>query len=182
MKKLLILFMTVMALTVNAKTTQHIQFMGVPLNGTVKSFVTKMQNKGFTIDTKFDDGNIMMRGTFTNRDIELFIFGTPESKQVYKVVIYYPKKETWKALKNDYFNVKALFDRKYELDSDYAFFMDPYDEGDGDEIEAVENDKCRFVSFYNATGGMIGVQISTYRQIKVTYEDEINIERARQEQ
>lgn len=175
MKKLISLLVLITAMAMSAAAQQHITFMKTPLTGTVKNFVSKMEYKGFEVDTRFDDGNVMMRGTFTNRDIELFIFGTPQTHTVYKVVVYYPKQKTWPKLKADYFDVKALYDRKYDLSNEYDFFADPYNEGDGDEMDGVENDKCRYASFYNAPGGMIAVQVSSFFQVKVTYEDEINI-------
>lgn len=36
---------------------------------------------------------------------------------------------------------------KYLLDSDFEFFSAPYEEGDGYELRAVLNNKCKYVTF-----------------------------------
>lgn len=103
------------------------------------------------------------------------VLASPKTKQVCKIIVYFPKKETWKGLKSDYFRKKNLYKEKYPLDKDFEFFSSPYDEGDGYEMRAVSLGKCNFASFYYATGGHIMIQIDEKQRIKITYEDRENI-------
>ena len=105
----------------------------------------------------------------------------PKSQNICKVIVFFPKKHNWSQLRTDYFDKKKLYLEKYRLDSDYEFFSSPYEEGDGYELRAVSNEKCRYVSFFKVKGGHISVEISKNLQIKITYEDEENINLAQKE-
>lgn len=59
--------------------------------------------------------------------------------------------------------------------------MSPYDDGDGYEMRAVSLEKCRFISFFLAIGGHIIVKIDKSSQVKVVYEDRVNIKDAQKE-
>ena len=57
MKKILILILLTIALVVNAQT-EHLRFMGIPLDGKISSFDREIRKKGFSLDSytgkKFD--------------------------------------------------------------------------------------------------------------------------------
>ena len=105
----------------------------------------------------------------------------PKTQNVCKVIVLFPKKSTWSQLKTDYFNKKKMYLSKYILDSDFEFFSAPYEEGDGYELRAVLNNKCKYFTFFKVEGGHIAVNIDKDAQIKVTYEDEENINLAQKE-
>ena len=45
--------------------------------------------------------------------------------------------------------------------------------GDGFEMQAVEKEKCRFMSFWSNIGGAsYSVEITKYKQVKITYEND----------
>lgn len=154
------------------------QFMGLPLRGNINSFAQQLVNqKGCRIVSRNTESNsISMRGTYTGKDCEIYVFGTPGTQQVWKVVVYLPELSTWSAIKREYLNYKAQFDNKYTQTSSYDFFADPYDEGDGREVEGVKAEKCYYSAFYTAPGGNIMVKISKYMQVQIAYEDSENLE------
>lgn len=55
----------------------------------------------------------------------------------------------------------------------YNIFCDPYYEGDGDELEATENQKCLYSSKFTVPGGEVSIFIIN-RSVMFNFEDAIN--------
>lgn len=164
--------------------SDHLLFMGIPMQGNISSFAQQLVNqKGFRIVKRSPENHsISMRGTYTGKECEIYVFGSQITDQVWSVSIYLPEVSTWSAIKKQYLNYKAQFDAKYKLTDEFSFFSDPYNEGDGDEVAGVKAEKCNFLSFYDCQGGSIMVKISEYMQVKISYEDNINREIAKSEE
>lgn len=159
-------------------------FMGIPMRGNISSFAQQLVNqKGFRIvNRSAENHSISMRGTYTGKECEVYVFGSQVTDQVWSINVYLPELSTWNAIKREYLNYKGQFDNKYTLTSSYDFFADPYDEGDGDEIAGVKADKCHYAAFYDAPGGSIMLKISKYMQVEVSYEDAVNRDIAEREE
>ena len=156
----------------------HFTFLNIPMSGNINDFAQQLvSQKGCSIVSVNESSNsISMRGTFTGKDCEIYVFGTPQTKQVWKVTVYLPEKSTWRSIKAEYLEYKSNFDSnsKYTLDTSYDFFADPYNEGDGKEVEAIRDDKCHYATFYNAEHGNVMLKISKYMQVQISYEDSVN--------
>lgn len=90
MRKLLLLLALVAALTVSA---QHLKFMGVPIDGTVTSFASKLQKKGFKVsplNDSYGKGVRVLEGTFSNMYVEAYVLYVPEDKHVFAVGLCVP--------------------------------------------------------------------------------------------
>lgn len=173
MKRFTILFLFVFFM-ITTSSAEHIKFMGVPVGGNVAAFKDSLKAKGFIYKKCFKT-LYSFEGIFANEVVAVEVLASPKTKQVCKIIVYFPQKDTWKGLKSDYFRKKNLYKEKYLLDKDFEFFSSPYDEGDGYEMRAVSLGKCNFASFYYATGGHIMIQIDEKQRIKITYEDRENI-------
>lgn len=172
MKKLVLLFVA-MLMSTTFFAQEHLDFRGVPIDGHIDNFVSKMEGLGYTLDNK-SDKSAKMSGQFTGRNVELWIFYTRKTHTVWKVVMYFDE-DSWSSLKSDYFEYKKLYTQKYgEPSSSYEFFSKPYYEGDGYELQALRKEKCHYLSLYKLDTGTIAVQISEFEQLKLAYEDEIN--------
>lgn len=174
MRKLaFILFIFVISI-VSANAQEKLSFMGVPVDGQVVTFVEKLKAKGLTIEKK-EDIAYKLKGKFAGTNVdEVYVFYTPKSHLVSKVVVYFPKETTWSDLKNNYLRLKKNYDIKYKSDKDYSFFLSPYDEGDGYEMTAVRVDKCRYAKFYTVGDDGIMIEITKYCQVKCVYENNKN--------
>jgi hypothetical protein len=93
---------------------------------------------------------------------------------LYDFVKKYPKKDNWDDLKSQFDSYHNLLLEKYGETSDrFQFFSSPYYEGDGFEMQAVEKDKCSYMSFWsNIEGASYSVEITKYKQVKITYEND----------
>lgn len=182
MKKLLLLITTLLSIVVlNAQTSEHLTFQGIPIDGNITEFTEKMNANGF-VTVKTIDNGIRMEGRFANMECEVYVLTTPKTKKVYKVVLYAPKDEIWSSLKSNYEKFQNLFTTKYGKPyNHFEFFSDPYIEGDGYETQALNKEKCTYFSLWKQETGNIGLTISTYCQLEFGYEDNINIKLAQKE-
>lgn len=160
--------------------TSHIKFMGIEVTGSYESFKDSLKAKGFTYMSSFENLHNFY-SKFATEIVKLCIVSSTKSNTVFKVIVYFPAKDNWKELKRDYFTKKEMYKQKYPLDRDYEFFSSPYEDGDGYEMRAVIQDKCRYVSFFLAIGGHITVEIDKSAQIMVVYEDRENMKLGRNE-
>ena len=62
-----------------------------------------------------------------------------------------------------------------------SFFDNPFDEGDGYEIQALKADKGHYASYWDKEGGIIELSISNSYNIAISYEDNINTKNADRE-
>ncbi|MGL5561253.1 MAG: hypothetical protein ACRDCN_01350, partial [Tannerellaceae bacterium] len=53
-------------------------------------------------------------------------------------------------------------------------FLSPFKDGAGYEMAGVEQEHCYFVSSWKTKAGMVYLGISKTKQVRLTYEDEIN--------
>ena len=158
----------------------HVKFMGIEVAGNYETFKDSLERKGFLYISSFETMH-RYYGKFANEIVRLEVLATPKTNTVFKVLVYFPEKDTWNELKKDYFAKKELYKAKYPMDRDYEFFSSPYEDGDGYEMRAVEKNKCRYISFFFAMGGHITVEIDKSGSVKVVYEDRENIKIASQE-
>ena len=184
MQKLLSLFVTLtVCLSIYAQESAHLTFKGIPIDGTLQAYVQKLKNAGFSFSKYSDSGNMaFLNGTFTGKPVEVIVVASPKTKTVWKVSVYYPEQVSWYSIKTDYYDLVASLTQKYGNPTDhYEFFMDPYYEGDGYEMQAVRMEKCHFISAFESSKGVISCEISKYEQLKVSYEDSLNSSKMRTE-
>jgi hypothetical protein len=170
MKKLITTTLIIIFL-VNTAMSQV--FDGVSISGDFNSVLQKFKSKGYTVEEVFAEGAIL-NGKVASTNIELFLFKTPKTNKVFKASVYLPKKDNWYDLKSQFNSYHTLLLEKYGKTSErFQFFSSPYYDGDGFEMQAVEKDKCTYSSFWsNIDGASYSVEITKYKQVKITYEND----------
>lgn len=113
--------------------------------------------------------------------VKLEVVAAPKTRTVFKVIVYFPIRSDWNTLKKEYFEKKKMYSIKYLLIEDFEFFSPPYEDGDGYELRALKKEKCDYISFYETHGGHIDVSIGNNAQILISYEDDENIKKAKDE-
>ena len=176
MKKLYLiiacLFITLCSYSQNA----HLDFKGIPLDGRLSDFISKLEAEGFTFDKYVDEDAAIMKGDFAGRNADIYILVTPSSKTVYAVSVFYNEDESWSSLKSDYFQMKELYTKKYGEPESFEFFSKPYYEGDGYELQALRKGKCNYESLWELPLGRICIKIDQFCEISMIYGDKINTE------
>ena len=175
MKKFFTL-LAVMFLSYSLFAQEHLDFRGVPIDGQLTDFLSKMEAMGYSVASK-DDNVVTMKGKFTNRDAELFIIATPVTKVVWKVIVDFDKATSWESLKSSYFEYKNLYITKYgKPKNDFEYFKKPYYEGDGYELQALRKEKCTYATYFETPNGYVAVKLTSFECLRIAYEDNINSE------
>jgi len=147
------------------------EFMGIKVDGDLKTVVDKFINKGFKI-TYTEVPNVTTAvGYYSGTLFEVNIVSTPISKKVWKFAVYLPKKYDWYTLKSEYTSYRSSLIEKYGLPRNtYTGFASPYYEGDGYEFSAVRNNKCSYSTVWDD----MSIEISQFSQVRISYENTVN--------
>ncbi len=100
------------------QSSAHLTFKGVPIDGTLNEYVSKMKQNGFT-HTGTEDGVAMLTGDFAA--YKNCIVGVATLKQkdlVSKITVIFPECDTWSFLSSNYFSLKEMLTEKYGKPSD----------------------------------------------------------------
>ena len=89
MKKtiMLWLFAIVSIVSFAQNTTEHLKFMGIPINGTITQFQSKLLAKGCTLNRVSNTlpiGCRAFRGNFIGNKVEIYVYYDEKTKTVYR--------------------------------------------------------------------------------------------------
>ena len=176
MKKIFISICAVLLAFV-AQAQEHMVFKGVSMDCDIDTFIAKLEKSGLKLNEhKYKFCNILT-GNFAGEDnCNIYVMYTPQTRLVFKVMVQFPKKTSWNSLKDQYNRLKISYSVKYGDPESFEFFKYPYKEGDGKELEAVQLEKCSYISFYKTSSGYIIIKIFK-DHIQAIYEDNINMEK-----
>jgi hypothetical protein len=180
MKKIIALVL--LFITILASAQEHLKFKNVPIDGSLNSFVQKLNDEGLALDLeKYSNQIAVLHGDFAGLSNCTFHILTTKSGTVCKVMVTSDNYYSWRTVKSEYNKYKELYLGKYTYEAEYEFFSRPYYEGDGYELSAIALDKAHFVTFFKAEGGGITVRIGAINSskgfIRFIYEDDKNMNR-----
>ena len=145
-------------------------FNGVPISGNINEAVNKFKAKGFKFIKK-EGNSYVFSGKVFNEVVELYLLASPYTKQYVKCSIFFPE-SAWLTLKRDYNKYVELFVEKYGYHTgQIENFIDPYYEGDGYELNALELEKCVYGTYWVRDDVSMLIEISKYKQVKIVYEN-----------
>jgi len=162
-------------------SSKHLSFKGVPIDGKLAEYVTKMKNAGFTHKGS-KDGVAVLEGEFAS--YKNCIVGVSTMKQkdlVSKIGVMFPDRDTWSSLSSNYFNLKALLTEKYGSPSESTEEFQSYTpDDDGSKMAQVQLGACKYYTNYETGKGTIQLSIEhdglTHCFVKLAYFDKINSE------
>ncbi len=184
------LFFTLTAMTsftqIKSDSSKHLTFKGVPIDGTLNEYVSKMKKSGFT-HTGTKDGIALLKGDFAS--YKNCIVGVSTLKQkdlVSKIAVLFPDRDTWSSLSSNYFNLKELLTEKHGAPSDCVEEFQSYTpDDDGSKMTLVHLDACKYSTIYDTERGTIQLTIDHDSNsrcfVKLTYFDKINSETIKKE-
>ena len=86
-KTLLVILCCLFSITIQAQT-EHLKFMGIPLNGSITAFQTKLQAKGIKYDAEgsrqLKVGCRCFKGSFSGEKADFYVYYNERTKVVYR--------------------------------------------------------------------------------------------------
>jgi hypothetical protein len=186
MKKIIatLSFLMILISSSFAQNSEHLKFKGVPIDGTLNEYVSKMKQAGFVLEGT-GNGIVMLSGEFAGySDCIVGVKTLQKLDLVHEIVVLFPSQDKWAGLSYDYKRLKAMLTKKYgEPDKCMEKFNAPsyMIEDDNDKMREVVMNNCKYYSTYNTDNGSITLTISNdgYElgcRVKLFYTDKINSE------
>lgn len=181
MKKILFTIMVfLMSMTSFSQTeSPHLSFKGVPIDGTLNEYVLKMKQKGF-VSQGIKDGLALLEGDFAGyKGCTIGVSTLKQKDLVSKIVVIFPKHETWSQLTNNYYNLKEMLMEKYGKPSNVLEKFDGYEPSDDNsKMNYVKLDQCKYYTTFETEKGTIQLNIGheSYSNcfVVLSYFDKIN--------
>lgn len=181
MKKILFTIMVfLMSMTSFSQTeSPHLSFKGVPIDGTLNEYVLKMKQKGF-VSQGIKDGLALLEGDFAGyKGCTIGVSTLKQKDLVSKIVVIFPKHETWSQLTNNYYNLKEMLMEKYGEPSNVLEKFDGYEPSDDNsKMNYVKLDQCKYYTTFETEKGTIQLNIGheSYSNcfVVLSYFDKIN--------
>jgi hypothetical protein len=167
------LFIALVILTLASCTSsnhkEHAQFMSVPINGTIHSFIARMSAKGFVNPVTNNDVTIM-EGKFINESCRLFIKTTYTSRIVHSVTVVYPSYNNWEDLYSHYCGLRAMYTEKYGEPE-----ITETGEDIEDKLQGLKDFELSYHTVYNTPKGNITIFLdSSDTSVNIHYYDSEN--------
>lgn len=175
----LILFVSISFSQTKSDSSKHLSFKGVPIDGTLTQYVSKLKAAGF-IQKGIKDGVAILEGDFASYKTCTVGVSTLKQKDlVSKIVVMFPDRETWASLSSNYFNLKDLLTEKYGNPSESVEEFQSYTpEDDGSKLIQVHLGACKYFTSYVTEKGTIQLTIehdgATRCSVRLVYFDKIN--------
>lgn len=160
MKRIITLGLAMMIAFAVSAQTGHLTFKGVPIDGTLSTFVNKLKQKGFTV-MHSEKGTAMLTGDFASFKKCTVGVMEHESGVVNRVVVMFPDKDSWVHLYNDYSTLKTMLTKKYgePASVEEEFPNKSYNFNDSDRMHEVRMDRCRYICDWTTENGAIELRI-----------------------
>lgn len=182
--KIIILTLTLLltAMLTFAQSTEHLSFKGVPIDGTLSEYVTKMKQNGFLLLSTENEIAILSGDFAGYKDCKVGVSTLKQKDLVYKIVVLFPNKETWSTLSGNYFDLKQMLTEKYGEPSEVFEKFDTYSQSmdDSYKMHQVGMDRCKYYSVFQTAKGAIELAIDhdsvISKYVTLVYSDKINSE------
>jgi hypothetical protein len=166
----------------HCQLSDHLVFKGVPIDGTLNEYVSKMKQEGFT-NLGTENGTALLNGDFAGyKDCIVGVSILKQKDLVHKIGVVFPEKDTWSTLSGNYFDLKEMLTEKYGEPFDVIEKFDrpsysqPLD--DNDKMHEVKVDNCKYYSIWKTDKGEIKLSIEHESVIRcyilLLYFDKIN--------
>ena len=163
----------------------HLEFMGISIDGSLDNFVEKLEGKGFTLQSDYRT-EAVLEGKFTGKAAKIFVYSTPKTSTVCRVAVKFENQGfvTWDMLELQYFESKKLLINKYgePISVNEEFLRDNVD-GASEKLYELKKRRCKYNSLFmnDERSGSILVAIIPMDGVSepcvtIAYTDNMNME------
>jgi len=159
---------------------EHMSFKNVEMNCSAQKYIQKLGQKDLYLvsEEKSKYQNVYtLQGPFaTTDDCTIKVYCHHNDSIVGKVVIIFPKEESWAKTKETYKYLWHIYIYKYgDPTIDRWSFGSPFYDGDGKEFEGLEKRRICIISYWkDLSAGLIKLEVNMSGRIEISYEDKIN--------
>lgn len=182
MRKLFISLLLAVSMVCMSQTT-HMKFKGIPMEGTLNSFVQKLKDKGFTYLGQ-QDGMAVLKGEFAaTKGCTVGVARFSDRDQVNLVAVIFPEKETWSSITSSYYSLKEMLTEKYGTPESTEEFSGREPSSDFLKFRAIVDDECNYISEFSCEGGRIQLTMKKHdynsASVVLRYIDNANADETR---
>ena len=181
MKKIILLMFVFLASVSYAQgTSEHMTFKGIPIDGSLSSFVSKMKSENF-VHIGTQDGVAIFQGDFAGyKNCEVGILSLKETNVVNTVVVLFPECSDWPSIEQNYSIIKDMLSEKYgdpvNCVEEFQGYSKP--QSDNDKWYKLVSKLCTYYSYFETEKGDISIEMFSgdYMtcRVKLQYWDKIN--------
>ena len=162
---------------------KHLEFKGIPINGSLNKFVTNMKTAGFKTVANSNERAIL-EGDFAGyKDCTLYVQTIDGADIVSTIVVEFPEYDRWEHLYGNYKNLKEMLTQKYgKPHSVREEFQDYMHRTDDDKMRQVHKGECKYKTEFHTEKGKIILWIEQGEDLIIKsgsiclkYIDKINI-------
>ena len=171
--KRVVFFLTFLVLSLvcfGQTESEHIKFMGIPIDGTQKAFINKLKAKGFEQDEMFPR---ILYGKFAGYSGCRIIIPGDENdfdSSFGMVTVIFPEAKDWEELSLTYDNLKRLTTKKYgEPALASEEFEKPYVNDSSSKFYEARMGRCNYVSLFKVEGGFITISIDYLKESRICF-------------
>lgn len=179
MKKLLISLFVILYTTIG-QAQEHLTFKGVPIDGTLDTYVANMKKAGFTFIGE-NDGIALLRGDFAGyRNCTIGVVTLKSIDIVNRISVLFDSHQDWNNIYVNYSSLKEMLTTKYGKYADCVEKFEGYSEprDDNGKMHELTMDRCKFYTIWETDKGSIELEIIKGNlgggMVRLTYWDNIN--------
>ena len=180
------LFLTVLlsfVVSFSFSQTNHMKFKGIPMEGTLNSFVQKLKEKGFT-SIATQNRMAVLEGEFAaTKGCTIGVVRFEDRDQVNIVAVIFPEQDSWTGITQSYFGLKEMLTEKYGEPKTVETFSDREPSSDVLEFYALLNDECHYISDSYVENGKIQLTMEKHdynsASVMLRYIDKANADETR---
>ena len=155
---------------------KHLEFKGIPINGSLKKFVTNMKTAGFKTVGVISNGTATLKGDFAGyKDCRLYVQTMDGADIVSTIVVQFPECERWDHLHGYYKDLKEMLTQKYGKPYSVREKFIGYIP---DKMLQVGSDECKYETEFRTEKGKIILRIEPMEydsgSVCLQYSDKIN--------
>lgn len=165
--------------------SEHLTFKGVPIDGTLTEYVSKMTKAGLEL-LREHNGTARLQGDFAGyKDCNITVSTLSNMDVVSSIEVTFPYTiaNNWKLLESNYDKLKSMLTKKYGQPAEVIEKFDTTFKPKTDEakVEALSKEKGTWKTTYETSKGSICLFISkaslgSVVLLKLEYKDKVNTE------
>ena len=168
------------------QSINHIDFEGVPVDGTFDVFVPKMLINDYRFDEFYGDIAVF-KGKYNGQKCSVGAVAESESGVVHMVGVIFESHYSWTQIYKDYIKHKKYLAEKYGEPSEvFEEFAGEEPKNDSDRMYKLINDSCLFACSWVLENGVIVMSIESEdyfnNHVIITYIDSANTKKVATEE